>query len=458
MYQNRAQNLGRRVLFLGSVVGLSFLVYETAFSADPNLTPIEAVTVVNRDSTCEIGDLKINQSESIRYVSFENGKKFSKSAASDPSLNVKPGPAQIHLAPHYKNGDAYVLNWKVWIDADGNGEYVSAEEVLSARGNGAINRVVNIPHGLDAKARMRVAMSFGNVPALCVERGNDVLDIHLISESQMSSMAVTTTVVPATSTATAVLKPKANSAPVVTAVGSATTSATVIPMPIDLVEPAPVDSAKLYAAATAKALPAVKKFSAKSPFIMPELPASLDRTLLKDVASDEQLADLKGNILLEVMDSWSIKAKPLLESKVFAVLFQNGNMIGTASNYLKLTNQLSKVLGAEPVCAVTLHHRNLNSVGDAGVMKGELIRVGHPIFGLTRVETPKDEKPTRVSVFQSDVNKNALGSATAIMCWGGDAQKRDRVTVAEFQKTIPWLKVKSFEFPQPKFDASIQRD
>jgi|GEM_PF-1739815 len=461
MRQNSAKNqAGRKLLFVGSIIGLSFFVYETAFSVDPNLTAIQSVSAPLRENSCDMGEFDINQSESIQFVSFENGKKFSRSTASEPTLLVKPGPTQIHLAPFYKNGAAYVLNWRAWIDADGNGEYVSSEEVLSARGSGALNRVIDIPYSMDAKARIRVAMSFGTLPTSCAGRGNDILDVSLVSD-QMQNLAMSDAL-PAIATVPQSVE-SSNATPATTVVGTesatAATPATVAvsknSKPSDFVEPARIDSAKLYSAAADKKVAPVKKMSAKSAFALPELPANLDRTQLKDVGGDELLADIKGNILFEVMENWAIKAKPLLEAKVYAVIFQNGNIVSTVANYAKLSNDLSTLLGTEPVCAVTLHHRNLNSIGEAGVMKGELIRMGHPIFGISRIETPKDGKPSRISLFQSDANKNGFGAATAIMCWGSDPQRRERVSVAEFHKTIPFLKVRSFEFPQPKLDASI---
>ena len=83
------------------------------------------------------------------------------------STTVMPGQTYpLKLVPGFA-GSAYKEGWKVWIDYNGDGDFVDTGElVYSGSSASAIQSSVTIPSGLNSKStRMRVAMQYTSLPS-----------------------------------------------------------------------------------------------------------------------------------------------------------------------------------------------------------------------------------------------------------------------------------------------------
>lgn len=83
-------------------------------------------------------------------------------------FNVAPGSTNsIVLTPGF-NGGAYTEHWAAWIDLNRDFTFSANEQVLSAASASAVSTTFTVPTGTGSgPTRMRVAMSYGNVPPTC---------------------------------------------------------------------------------------------------------------------------------------------------------------------------------------------------------------------------------------------------------------------------------------------------
>jgi M6 family metalloprotease-like protein len=104
----------------------------------------------------QVGDLD-NTSSGSSYTDFTSYTAHLTAGAS----------VSVTLTPVFP-GSTYTEYWKIWIDYNGDGDFVdSGEEVFSKSGKSAVSGSFTVPSGASGTTRMRVTMKYNAAPTSC---------------------------------------------------------------------------------------------------------------------------------------------------------------------------------------------------------------------------------------------------------------------------------------------------
>jgi PKD repeat protein len=105
----------------------------------------------------QVGDLN-NTSGAAGYIDFTN-QTATLGAGTTVNVNLTPG----------FSGSTYTEYWKIWIDWNGDGDFVDAgEEMFSSSGEAAVSGSFTVPSNANGvTTRMRVTMKYNGAPTSC---------------------------------------------------------------------------------------------------------------------------------------------------------------------------------------------------------------------------------------------------------------------------------------------------
>ena len=104
----------------------------------------------------QVGDLD-NSSSGSNYTDFTSYTAHLTAGAS----------VSVILTPVFP-GSTYTEYWKIWIDYNGDGDFVdSGEEVFSKSGTSTVSGSVTVPSNASGTTRMRVTMKYNAAPTSC---------------------------------------------------------------------------------------------------------------------------------------------------------------------------------------------------------------------------------------------------------------------------------------------------
>lgn len=134
-----------------------------------------------------------NASDWISQVIIGSNPAYSNGAStyymfpSGPSFN--PGNYSIRLTPNTSSRREY---WRIWIDFNGDNDFLDAGEQVFAANNvrKPVNGAIIIPPGFSGNTRMRISMKFGGIPTPCENFTNgEVEDYPVVLNSTSAPSA-----------------------------------------------------------------------------------------------------------------------------------------------------------------------------------------------------------------------------------------------------------------------------
>lgn len=170
------------------------VVYQTAGTYDVVLT---ASNAVGSDTETRIGYITVTsppppsaycEPTGINNVYFINSVKIGSTTSStgkgtsgythyaSPSFSLSPGQTvAVTLSPSNTYARFY---WKIWIDANGDGDFEDSNETLLTQNNkkGSFSANITIPTTASGNTRLRIAMRYGGAPTPCLNGFNGEME------------------------------------------------------------------------------------------------------------------------------------------------------------------------------------------------------------------------------------------------------------------------------------------